>query len=86
MVFLLALAGYLLLRLRGETLARDTPPPRDLPWFTVLGLGAGSLGGLFGVGGGVLATPALTSLFGLSQVAAQGAAWRLADCGAFPGA
>lgn len=76
-VFLLALAGYLLLRLRTGTAARDMPPPRHLPWFAVLGLGAGSLGGLFGVGGGVLATPVLISLFGLSQVAAQGLALAL---------
>ena len=44
----------------------------------VLGLGAGSLGGLFGVGGGVLATPVLTSVFGLAQVVAQGLALALA--------
>ena len=44
----------------------------------VLGLGAGSLGGLFGVGGGVLATPVLTSVFCLAQVVAQGLALALA--------
>ena len=53
-------------------------PRYGLPWMGVLGLGAGSLGGLFGVGGGVLATPVLTSVFGLAQVVAQGLALALA--------
>lgn len=75
-VFLLVLAGYLLLRQRSEAQPREETP--GLPWFAALGLGAGSLGGLFGVGGGVLATPVLTSLFGFTQVVAQGLALALA--------
>lgn len=38
----------------------------------VLGVFAGVLGGFFGVGGGVLAVPLMTSIYGLSQRAAQG--------------
>jgi uncharacterized membrane protein YfcA len=36
------------------------------------------MGGLFGVGGAVVATPVLTSLFGTTQVVAQGLALALA--------
>lgn len=36
------------------------------------------LGGLFGVGGAVLATPVLTTVFGTSQVVAQGLSLALA--------
>jgi uncharacterized membrane protein YfcA len=44
----------------------------------LLGVGSGITGGLFGVGGGVIATPILTSFFGASQVVAQGLALALA--------
>ena len=39
-----------------------------------LGLLLGALGGLFGIGGGLLAIPALGLLFGLDQQFAQGTA------------
>ena len=38
----------------------------------LLGLCAGGLSGLIGIGGGVIITPALVLLFGLSQQQAQG--------------
>ena len=44
----------------------------------LLGALSGMTGGLFGVGGGVVATPVLTSLFGATQVVAQGLALALA--------
>ena len=37
----------------------------------VVGLAAGALGGLFGVGGGIIFVPALVLLFGLDQVEAE---------------
>ena len=40
--------------------------------FLLLGLVAGILGGLFGLGGGIIIIPALVFLFGLSQHEAQG--------------
>lgn len=49
--------------------------PHGLPEIAgslVLGLVAGVLAGVMGVGGGILVVPALTLLFGLSQQAAQG--------------
>lgn len=38
----------------------------------LLGLAAGSISGMIGIGGGVIITPALIFLFGLSQHQAQG--------------
>ncbi len=40
--------------------------------FIALGLAAGVLGGLVGLGGGILVVPALVFLFGFSQHQAQG--------------
>jgi len=40
--------------------------------YLLLGLGAGTLGGLLGIGGAVVIIPALVFLFGLSQHQAQG--------------
>lgn len=48
------------------------------PWLGVLGAASGAMGGLFGVGGAVVATPVLTSLFGTTQVVAQGLSLALA--------
>ncbi len=41
-------------------------------YYVILGLMAGALSGLIGVGGGVIIVPALVFLFGLSQHEAQG--------------
>ena len=38
----------------------------------LLGLGAGTLGGLLGVGGGLVMIPAMVYLFGMTQHQAQG--------------
>ena len=42
--------------------------------YIVLGAGLGTLGGLFGIGGGLIAIPVLGVLFGLDQQLAQGTA------------
>ena len=62
--------------------------------YIVLGLAAGTLSGLIGIGGGIIIIPALIFLFGLSQHMAQGttlalmvppvgilAAWTYYKCG-----
>ncbi|PWB35946.1 hypothetical protein DCO48_00405 [Pseudomonas sp. SDI] len=76
--FLVALAGWNVARM----FMRSAPPSTELrqpwPWLGVLGAGAGVLGGLFGVGGAVVATPVLTSVFGTTQVVAQGLSLALA--------
>ncbi|KRW69879.1 hypothetical protein AO729_03130 [Pseudomonas sp. TTU2014-066ASC] len=76
--FLLALALYNLFRLVQRPAQYSGELRHPWPWLTALGAGAGALGGLFGVGGAVLATPVLTSVFGTSQVVAQGLSLSLA--------
>lgn len=44
----------------------------DILLYILLGLVAGTLGGLVGIGGGIIIVPALVFLFGLSQHQAQG--------------
>lgn len=76
--FLLALAAYTLLRVFLAPQAGSSELRYPWPWLGALGAGAGALGGLFGVGGAVLATPVLTSVFGTTQVIAQGLSLSLA--------
>ena len=76
--FLLALALYNLSRLYWRPAPALTHLRYPWPWLGVLGSGAGLLGGLFGVGGAVLAVPVLTGLFGTTQVVAQGLSLALA--------
>jgi len=40
--------------------------------YVLLGLAAGALSGLIGIGGGIIIVPALVFLFGFSQLKAQG--------------
>lgn len=77
-VFLLALAAYNFARM---FMAKATPSAElrhPWPWLGVLGGVAGAMGGMFGVGGAVIATPVLTSVFGTTQVVAQGLSLTLA--------
>jgi uncharacterized protein len=76
--FLLMLALYNLVRVFWRVTAGSTELRYPWPWLALLGSGAGLLGGLFGVGGAVLATPVLTSVFGTTQVVAQGLSLALA--------
>ena len=50
------------------------PNPLDLLVFLVLGAVLGAFGGLFGIGGGLIAIPVLVLFFGLDQQHAQGTA------------
>ncbi|QLF91979.1 sulfite exporter TauE/SafE family protein [Pseudomonas sp. ABC1] len=77
-VFLLVLALYSALRALLRSAAGSGELKYGWPWLSLLGAWAGALGGLFGVGGAVLATPVLTSIFGASQVVAQGLSLALA--------
>lgn len=76
--FLVALAVWNVARM----FMRLAPPSNELryswPWLGVLGSFSGTMGGLFGVGGAVVATPILTSVFGTTQVLAQGLSLSLA--------
>lgn len=58
----------------GETTARltATPPWRRWAWPAAVGLAAGFLSGLFGVGGGILLVPGLVLLLDMDQRRAHG--------------
>ncbi|BAP41027.1 sulfite exporter TauE/SafE family protein [Pseudomonas sp. 21LCFQ02] len=75
--FLLILIVFNLMQMIRSTTRLGAGLQRER-WLWLLGVGSGITGGLFGVGGGVVATPILTSLFGASQVVAQGLALALA--------
>ena len=77
--FLLLLAAWNLLQLfLRPAPAAASGLQRRWPWLGALGAGAGLVGGLFGVGGAVVATPVLTLAFGVAQVVAQGLSLALA--------
>lgn len=44
----------------------------DISILVLIGLAAGALSGVLGIGGGILIIPALVSLLGFSQIKAQG--------------
>lgn len=69
--FLIFIAIWNILQMLGR---RGTTGLRQLAWPYFAGLGSvsGFLGGLFGVGSAVVATPVLTMFFGATQVVAQG--------------
>ncbi|QKS82187.1 sulfite exporter TauE/SafE family protein [Pseudomonas bijieensis] len=76
--FLIALTLYNLARMFVATAPASGQMRYGWPWLGVLGAASGTMGGLFGVGGAVVATPILTSIFGTSQVVAQGLSLALA--------
>jgi len=76
--FLLLLSAYNLLRLFMASAPASAEMRYPWPWLGVLGAASGAMGGLFGVGGAVVATPVLTSVFGTTQVVAQGLSLALA--------
>ena len=77
-VFLLAITLYNLIKMYTSAPPSITGSRYGWPWFGVLGAVAGTTGGLFGVGGAVVAAPVLTSVFGTTQVVAQGLSLALA--------
>jgi uncharacterized membrane protein YfcA len=76
--FLLVLALWNLTQVFLRPTGAGSTLSRPWPWLGLLGGGAGLAGGLFGVGGAVVATPVLTLVFGVSQVVAQGLSLALA--------
>jgi uncharacterized membrane protein YfcA len=77
-LFMLALAAYNYGQMRLPKPSPSTRLRYGWPWLAGLGGASGLLGGFFGVGGAVLATPVLTSVFGTTQVVAQGLSLALA--------
>lgn len=81
-LFMIGMAVYFLWRLlpgRAVTVQKDRLSSR---WIPAVGVVGGALSGFFGVGGGVVAAPALVGLFGFRQAAAQGLALALVTPGA----
>lgn len=76
--FLVALAAWNVVRMFMKTAQPSSELRHPWPWLGVLGSFSGVMGGLFGVGGAVVATPVLTSVFGTTQVVAQGLSLALA--------
>ncbi|MGO4325081.1 TSUP family transporter [Pseudomonas sp. KB_12] len=76
--FLIALTLYNLVRMFAANAPASAQMRYGWPWLAVLGAASGTMGGLFGVGGAVVATPILTSIFGTTQVVAQGLSLALA--------
>lgn len=76
--FLVALAAWNVIRMFMRTSPSSSELRHPWPWLGVLGSFSGVMGGLFGVGGAVVATPVLTSVFGTTQVVAQGLSLALA--------
>jgi hypothetical protein len=64
--------GKSLLGLSGGAVRHAIFRPMDALPFILIGITAGILGGLFGIGGGVMMVPALIYLKGFSQKKAQG--------------
>lgn len=76
--FLLVITLYNLFKLYAAPTLATKGGRYGWPWFAALGVVSGTTGGLFGVGGAVVAVPVLTSVFGITQVAAQGLSLALA--------
>ena len=76
--FLLTVTLYNVFKLYGASVQPTAASRYGWPWYGALGALAGTTGGLFGVGGAVVAAPVLTSVFGTSQVVAQGMSLALA--------
>jgi len=71
-VFLVLVAIRLLWQVPPVGARAMLSEPAELFASLLLGLAAGTLAGVMGVGGGMLVVPALTLVFGLTQQAAQG--------------
>ena len=84
----LAFAGFLgvfAAIIAHRALARPRPVPRrplHWEWSAALGIAGGIVSGFFGVGGALIAPPALTAWFGVRQAEAQGLALALVTPGA----
>jgi uncharacterized membrane protein YfcA len=75
-LFLFLLAAYFIWQIRARP---QDQPPRHWPvrYVPAIGLLSGAMSGLFTIGGGMVAVPALVSLFGMRQTKAQGIALAL---------
>jgi uncharacterized membrane protein YfcA len=75
--FMVIMAIYLACRLAGGIGTGVSRSPLPWGWSSLVGAAGGLLSGMFGVGGATIAPPALTTFFGVNQMAAQGLALAL---------
>jgi uncharacterized membrane protein YfcA len=75
--FIVILAIYYAVRVLRAGRPKNERKPLKWGWTSIVGVVGGLLSGLFGVGGAVVAPPALTTFFGLTQAEAQGLALAL---------
>jgi uncharacterized membrane protein YfcA len=75
--FIVALSIYYAYRVLSAANGKPTRPSLAWEWTAIVGAGGGLLSGLFGVGGGFVAPPVLTTFFGYPQAQAQGLALAL---------
>jgi uncharacterized membrane protein YfcA len=75
--FTLSVALLIAYRLFGGAAMAPRRRPLAWGWSSLIGVAGGAVSGLFGVGGAIVAPPALTALFGMRQAAAQGLALAL---------
>lgn len=80
-VFMEVLGCYLLWNLLRRKSLVCTRNALDLNYLPLVGVVGGAVSGFFGVGGGVVAPPALVAFFGMTQTAAQGMALALVSPG-----
>lgn len=81
-VFMEVLGCYLLWNLLRRKSSMPARTALGLNYLPVVGVVGGAVSGFFGVGGGVVAPPALVGFFGMTQTAAQGMALALVSPGA----
>src|SRR6185312_2191907 len=76
-----AFIGVIALTIGYRLFSRGFELPRRNPlgwaWSSLIGIAGGIVSGLFGVGGAIVAPPALTSFFGMRQASTQGLALAL---------
>jgi hypothetical protein len=75
--FIVILAIYYAYRVLFAGKEKTSRMPLAWGWTSIVGLVGGLLSGMFGVGGAVVAPPALTTFFGLTQAESQGLALAL---------
>ncbi|GGC63070.1 sulfite exporter TauE/SafE family protein [Undibacterium terreum] len=79
-IFLIVLAVYFLWQLRTRSGSSDAHAPKasvSNKFIPIVGVLSGAMSGLFTVGGGLVAVPALVSFFGTTQMQAQAMALAL---------
>ncbi|PUA20107.1 sulfite exporter TauE/SafE family protein [Glaciimonas sp. PCH181] len=81
-LFMEVLGCYLLWNVLRRKSLKPARAPLGQRYLPVVGVVGGAVSGFFGVGGGVIAPPALVGFFGMTQTAAQGMALALVSPGA----